>query len=53
MSPILLTDLVNHMLPDISELVLGEWFAEELYCSKLKKENGAKSQEVYRNNETK
>jgi len=25
------------MLPDISELVLREWFAEELNCTKLKK----------------
>jgi len=24
------------MLPDIFELVLGEWFAEELNCTKLK-----------------
>jgi len=24
------------MLPDISELVLREWFAEELNCTKLK-----------------
>jgi len=31
----ILTDLVNHMLPDISELVLREWFAEELNCTKL------------------
>jgi len=45
-SRILFTDLVNHMLPNISELVLREWFAEKLHCSKLKKENEAKSKEV-------
>jgi len=31
------TNLVNNMLPNIFELVLREWFTEELNGTKLKK----------------